>query len=134
MGTAGSGALYNAKVASLVPPAIAAAALNAGLPSTSVSAFVIALMSNNAKALATIPGVNADIIAASTLALKYAYAAVIKNLWEYILGFLSVAFIVCCFLKNPGKNMNDLIDAPLVTQHVEESHIVHDDQANKVEI
>lgn len=54
----------------------------------------------------------------------------IDVLAEYVLGFLSAAFVISCFLKNPGKNMNDLIDAPLVTQHVEEGHLVHD--ANKV--
>ena len=71
-----------------LPSYIVSAAVEAGLPTSSVVAFVTAVAKGNAKAAALVPGVNAAILGAAGQATKDAYA----YSYRYIVNLVLTAF------------------------------------------
>lgn len=67
-------AAFSTRLDSKLPSYVAAAAQKAGLPTTSLEAFVAAFATNDKSALAQIAGVTPNIIAAAAVALKQAFA------------------------------------------------------------
>ncbi len=68
------GAIFNNKIATALPEKVAAAALAAGLPATSLPQFIISLAAGDAATLESIPGVTPQIIAVGAQAMKEAFA------------------------------------------------------------
>ena len=92
---------------------IAKAAIRAGLPASSLKAFIGALTSNDAAALAKVPGVNPAIIQPSVAALKQAFADSLRVVYIIAAPFGVVACIACLFLGDMHKTMNYRVDAPV---------------------
>jgi hypothetical protein len=114
-------AIYSAAFTERLQPNIisqvSAAALRAGLPATSVEAFVAALAARNTAALATIHGVTPEIIAAGVAALKQALADSIRIVFIIAAPFGALACLLCCFLGDQSKEMNYRVDAPVEDLH-----------------
>ena len=108
-----------------LPKDVGAAALKAGLPTTSLREFIGALASNNTAALSKIPGVNPTIIASSLVALKHAFADSLRVVYIIATPFGALACIACLFLGDLRKTMNYRVDAPLEELH-HKAHRHHD--------
>lgn len=115
-------AAFSTRIGTDLPAYIAQAALKAGLPSTSLKAFVGALAGNDTAALSKIPGVTPAIIGAGVVALKQAFADSVRVVYEIAAPFGALACIACLFLGNLRKTMNYRVDAPVEDLHAKEHH------------
>lgn len=129
MFTAINSAVVNGRITKYVPSYVAKAAIRAGLPITSVPAFVGALASNNVTALPHIPGVTPLVIGAGVDALKHAFADGIRAVFMIAAPFGAVACIVCFFLGDMTNVMNYHVDAPMEDLHAKHHH---EEEASKV--
>ncbi|KAL8292408.1 hypothetical protein RQP46_001020 [Phenoliferia psychrophenolica] len=120
-GSAVLDAIINSKLKAL-PGNIGVAAINAGLPSTSVTALVTALAGGAPAALAAVPGINANIISAAVSASRNSYAKAYQAAFLSILPFIAVAILAIFMVKNVGELMTEHVEATVekgVTKHVE---------------
>ena len=100
-------------VGKLVPPAV----ISAGLPLSSVGAFVEALAAGDTAALAKIPGVTPAIIAAGVAALKQALANSLRVVFIIAAPFGALACVLCFALGDHSKTMTYRVDAPVEELH-----------------
>ena len=108
-----------------IPNYTAKAALGAGLPASSLPAFIKALAGADTAALPKIPGVTPKIIAAGVIALKQAFADSIRVVYIIAAPFGVLACLACFFLVDMRKTMNYHVDAPVEELHARPHH--HDD-------
>jgi hypothetical protein len=114
-----------------IPSYTAKAALSAGLPVSSLHAFVEALASGNTAALAKIPGVTPKIIGLGVAALKQALADSIRVVYIIAAPFGALACIACLFLGDLRKTMNYRVDAPVEDLHAKPHHHHGDHQGDQ---
>jgi Fungal trichothecene efflux pump (TRI12) len=117
--TAIYGAALTGRLKHRIPTYIAKAALSAGLPATSLEAFIDALVHGNTAALSNIPGLNPTIAALGVAALKQASADAVRVVYIIAAPFGALACVACLFLGDLRKIMNYHIDAPLEELHAE---------------
>ena len=119
-------AIYSAalttRLTDYIPKYVAEAALHAGLPKTSLPAFVGALASDNTAALPKIAGVTPIIIEAGVAALKQAFADGIRVVYIIAAPFGALACIGCFFLGDLTDTMTYRVDAPLEDLHAKHHH------------
>ncbi|KAI1623427.1 major facilitator superfamily domain-containing protein [Exophiala viscosa] len=115
-------AALNTKLDTNLPNDIGKAALKAGLPTTSLKAFITALAGGDTAALPTIPGVTPAIIGAGVVALKQAFADSIRVVYIIAAPFGALACIMCLFLGDLRKTMNYQVDAPVEDLHAKHHH------------
>lgn len=96
---------------------VSKAALKAGLPVTSVKAFVQALATKDTAALTHIQGVTPTIVAAGVQAVKQAFADSIRVIFIIAAPFGALACLLCWFLDDQSKEMNYRVDAPIEDLH-----------------
>ncbi|KAH8901206.1 MFS general substrate transporter [Thozetella sp. PMI_491] len=95
---------------------IAQAAINEGLPPSSVGRFIQAVTSHNEKALPGIPGVNPNIIQKGVAALLDTYVTAFRHVWIAAGAIVAVATILSVFLVDRQEELNMQIDAPLLIE------------------
>lgn len=100
-----------------IPAYVAKAAAQAGLPPSSIAAFVGALASQDTATLWGIPGVSPVIVGAGVAALKQAYADSVRVVFIIAAPFGVVACVGCLFLGDLRKTMNYSVDAPIEDLH-----------------
>jgi hypothetical protein len=122
--TAIYGAALNKSIAAKLPSYIAEAAESAGLPSSSIQAFVGA-MASKAPNVASIPGVTPDIIAAGAAAAERALADSFRIIYIIAVPFGVVAVILCFLLPNLSATMHYKIDAPMELFHARQKDSRH---------
>lgn len=86
----------------IVVPAV----LAAGLPLTSLEAFLTALGTGDQKALLAVPGVTPAIIGTGALTFQEAYAKAFKVVYLASIAFGSLAIIAALFAPNLDKRRN----------------------------
>lgn len=86
-------AIFRNKIASTTVSIVVPALIKAGLPATSVEAFLVAINSGAVTAVEAVPGVNAKIIGAGEVALVEAYT----NSFSYVF-YASIAFGGCAVI------------------------------------
>lgn len=111
--TAIYGAALNTQTAKRIPSYIASAAVQAGLPPTSVGGFVGALAGQDQAALASVPGVTPSIIGAGVAALMNALADSFRYVYIIAAPFGLVGVFLCYFLGDMTKTMHYKVDAPM---------------------
>jgi hypothetical protein len=116
--TAIYGAALTTRLNKYIPSYIGAAAENAGLPQSSLEAFVGALAIGDSISLSSIPGVTPTIINAGVVALKQAYADGLRVVYTIAAPFGALACIACFFLGDLTSVMNYAVDAPVEDLHV----------------
>ncbi|OQV09750.1 hypothetical protein CLAIMM_13839 [Cladophialophora immunda] len=116
------GAALSKNLSNKIPRYLAEAATKAGLPASSIPAFIGALAGGNQSGLSSIPGVNADIIAAGSEALKQAYADSIRTIFIIGAPFGALACALCFLLSSYKNMMSYRVEAP-----VEQLHAKHHD-------
>ena len=124
-------AAFSDRLKTKLPSYIAAAALKAGLPKSSLKAFAAALVGNDQAALVHIPGVTSAIISAGVAALKQTYADSVRVVFIIAAPFGVAAAISCWFLADMRKTMNYKVDAPMeeLTTKVPHKQISNDTSA-----
>lgn len=95
----------------------AKAALEAGLPQSSLAGFIKALTSGDTVALQNVAGVSSHITEAGVIALKQAYADGIRVVFIIAAPFGVLAIIACIFLGDVKSVMNYGVDAPVEDLH-----------------
>lgn len=103
-----------------IPSYVGKAAASAGLPVTSIPAFVKALASNQPEKLQAIPGVSPLIIANGVHALQQAYADGVRVVFIIAVPFGALSCILCFFLGDLRKIMSYHVDAPVEELHAKE--------------
>jgi hypothetical protein len=114
--------VVNNRLDKYIPSYVAKAAVRAGLPITSVPAFVGALASNNVTALPHIPGVTPLVIGSGVNALKHAFADGLRVVFMIAAPFGALACIACFFLGDMKAVMNYHVDAPMEDLHAKNHH------------
>jgi hypothetical protein len=99
--------------------------VKAGLPESSLEAFIEALASSNSTDLSSIQEITPAIIQSGAAGLKQAYADGLRVVYVIAAPFGAVECIACFFLGDLGSVMNYSVDAP-----VEDLHAKHHDEAN----
>jgi hypothetical protein len=115
-------AALNTRLTSNIPSYTAKAALSAGLPASSLPAFIKALAGGDTAALLKIPGVTPTIIGLGVAALKQAFADSLRVVYMIAAPFGALACIACLFLGNLRKTMNYSVDAPIEDLHAKPHH------------
>lgn len=100
----------------------AKAALGAGLPPSSLGAFIGALASGDTAALSKVPGVTPKVIALGVAALKQAFADALRVVYIIAAPFGALACIACLFLGDMRETMNYRVDAPVEDLHAKPHH------------
>lgn len=115
--TAINSTVLNQRLNAYIPSYIAAAAISAGLPPTSLQAFIPALLSQSQALLAQVPGVSNEIIGAAAGALKTAYADGIRVVFIIAAPFGLLACIASLLLGDLSSKMTYIVEAPVEELH-----------------
>ncbi|KAK6397840.1 hypothetical protein LTR65_005088 [Meristemomyces frigidus] len=115
--TAAFSAALSTRVAKYIPAYVPKAALGAGLPPSSIPAFIVALTGGDTAAISQVPGVTPVVIAAGVAALKQAFADGIRVVYIIAVPFGVVACIACFFVGDLRNVMNYRVDAPVEDLH-----------------
>jgi hypothetical protein len=111
--TAIYGVTLNTRLNKYIHGYVAEAAMEAGLPTSSVEAFVKAIADSNFESLSGIKGVNPAITSAGVAALKQAFADGIRAVYMIAAPFGALACVACFFLGDLKSVMNYSVDAPV---------------------
>lgn len=104
--------VFSGKLTSRLPEYVGRFAVNAGLDVNSAPEFVTAFLTNTS-ALATIPGVDQEIISAATMGTRWAYADSLKYVWYTTIGFGVLSIVAAAALPNNRKYLTNRIAAQL---------------------
>ncbi|CAK7200126.1 hypothetical protein SEUCBS139899_002816 [Sporothrix eucalyptigena] len=96
-------------IADQVPPAL----VDAGLPSSSVEAFLSAVAVGTSEAFAAVPGATASIIAVGMRAYKVANSDAYRTVYLTTIAFSSLAMVMTLFAPNTEKYMTSKVVATL---------------------
>lgn len=121
-GSAVLDSIINSKYTSDYAPTVSNAAIQAGLPSSSVPALLKAFASGTG--FSTIPGISPAILAAATDASHEVYASAYRLAWSSIIPFVVLAIVAIIFLKGVKE---------LMTEHVEAT-VEKDEQVEKLAV
>ena len=121
-GSAVLDAIINSRLASSYAPQVSTAAVQAGLPVSSVPNLLSALGSGDVAALNDVEGVNATVIEAAAGASQWAYARAYNVAWASVSPFVVLAIICVVCLKGVKE---------LMTEHVEASVELTKDERRK---
>ncbi|KAJ5762326.1 uncharacterized protein N7511_005708 [Penicillium nucicola] len=115
--TAIASAALNSRLEKYIPTYTVKAALEAGLPKSSLVEFIKALSSEDTTALQGVAGVTPHIVQAGVMALKQAYADGIRVVFIIAAPFGVVAILAAIFLGDLKSVMNYGVDAPVEHLH-----------------
>lgn len=104
-------------IGSMIPPAVE----NAGLPASSVAAFITALSSGDTTALQAVPGISPAIIAAGTNAYQLASAASYRTVFLSTIAFSGIGIIFSIFLPNIDHLLTSEVSTTLHSGKAEEA-------------
>jgi hypothetical protein len=110
-------------IADMVPAAV----VDAGLPAKSVPAFLTAFTAGSASALAKIPKITPQIIAAGTVAYKDAYAKAFSTVYLVTIAFSGIGIIISFFAPNIEDRMTNKIAAAIVKAEPIKEEILKED-------
>lgn len=108
--------IINNKIASTYASSVGAAAVEAGLPSSSVGLLLTALAAGNVTALSELPGTNSNVLPAAINASHWAYAKAYNLAWASITPFIVLAIVAVACLKGVKELMTEKVEATV--EHV----------------
>lgn len=106
--------VLQSKAAQFIPEAVAASALSAGLPASSLQEFILILTGTlTTTPVTAVPGVNADIITQSTLAMKNAYLRAFRYIWYAAIPFMFIGLVASLACKDVSALQGAFPRSPL---------------------
>ena len=112
------------KLGKFIPEYVTPAALNAGLPSSSLTSLYANL---TAGTLSKVPGINAEIIAAVGAANSAAAAEAFKYVWYSVIAFALFSVIAACLTINYGDYLTDEVARKMHGAMVGDRGIINSD-------
>ena len=106
-------AIINGKLNSNYAKDVGNAAMNAGLPESSVDAFLQALQDESGSGISSVPGLNEDITQEAVNASQLVYAAAYRLAWSSIIPFVVLAIVALACLRNVKDLMTEKVEAPI---------------------
>lgn len=92
--------IFKNKAAHYVAADVVPALANAGLPPSSIPAFLAAAATGSESAFLKVPGINTKIIEVGVAALEGAYAHAFRITWLATLAFGLLSVLAACFSRN----------------------------------
>lgn len=122
-GTAVIYAVINSRIASHYAGDVGAAAIDAGLPSSSVAALLKAMKGSTAVAVKwrTIPGATEDIMKAAWAASYWSYARAYRLGWWSVVPFVALATISVASMRGVKELMTERVEATVERESEDES-------------
>lgn len=111
LGSAVLNTIINNKLGKSYANAVGGAAVQAGLPVTSIGPLLAALARGEPAAIQAVPGISPAIIGEAMNASHTVYAAAYRLAWSSIIPFVVLALICVCFLKDVSHLMTGHIEA-----------------------
>jgi hypothetical protein len=105
--------VLNNRIASTIPAQVPPALVKAGLPSTSVGAFIAAVSVGTDAAFAAVPGISAEIKTIGVDAYKVASADAYRTVFLTTCAFSGIGLILSFFAPDVGTRMNHDVVATL---------------------
>lgn len=115
-GSAVLNAIIEGKLKSSYAAKVGEAAMEAGLPQSSIPDLLQALQTGSSQALTNVSGGNADIIASAENASHWAYAHAYRLAWSSIIPFVVIAIVCVAFLKGVKDLMTEKVEASVEPQ------------------
>lgn len=109
------------RLAEVVPSKVGAAVVEAGLPKSSLTAFLQALQLGTAEAFSKVPGISATIIQKGILANKLAYIASFRTVYLVSITFAGLGIIASLFTPNMKRFLNAKVATVLDADQVGEA-------------
>ena len=110
-------AIFSPRVKSRLPAYVAQAVIVAGLPQSSVPAFVGDIALGNIAGLSSIPGATPAIIIAGIAAYKQAFVDSARIIYIIAASFGALAVLLCVFMGRMRDRMDYRVDAPVEVLH-----------------
>jgi len=110
-GSAVLDAIINNYIASHLAKEVGGAAINAGLPSSSVKALLTAFSAGTG--FDTVPGLNSTILAAATFQRQWTYTHAYRLAWSSIIPFVVLAIVAVACTKSVKHMMTEHVQAPV---------------------
>ncbi|KAK7890531.1 hypothetical protein LTR67_007739 [Exophiala xenobiotica] len=107
------GALFSQGLSKNLFPKVAQAVIPLGVSEETVGPLIADLSAGSAEAALKLPGVTVDVLAAAGEALKSAYVVGFRDVYICAAAFAALGLAATVFLKDPRKEFNAKIDAPL---------------------
>lgn len=104
-------AIIDGKLKSSYAVEVGAAAMDAGLPESSVPDLLQALQTGTSQALRDVPESNDDIVASAVNASQWVYAKAYRLAWSSIIPFVVIAIVCVAFLKGVKELMTEKVEA-----------------------
>ena len=104
-------AIIQGKLKSSYAAEVEKAAIDAGLPQSSVPDLLEALRTGTSEALRSVPGGNGDVIASAVNASQWVYARAYRLAWSSIIPFVVIAVLCVGFLESVKEVMTDTVEA-----------------------
>lgn len=102
-------AILQSRVTTNLPRDITSAAVNAGLPDSSVAAAIAAVANGTTAAFDAVPGMNATIEAAILNGVKTAYSSSFSTVYLASIAFAAIAIIASFFTSDIDKQMSNYV-------------------------
>ncbi|KAH8691682.1 putative siderophore iron transporter, partial [Talaromyces proteolyticus] len=96
--------ILRARASESIPLRVLAAVERFNLPLSRVDGLIVALSSSNATSLATYP---ANVVAAGTLAIRWAYSDSLAYVWYASIPFCVIACLACLFVRDPSPYLTN---------------------------
>jgi hypothetical protein len=113
---------FNQRLTAKIPSYLAKAVIMAGLPPSSVEAFIGAFLARKQAALMQIPGVTPAVLGAAGAAFQRAFADSVRIVYIIAAPFGFVACVLCLLLPNFRDRMDYVVEAPLEDLHKRHKH------------
>jgi hypothetical protein len=110
-------AALNDRLAIKIPGNVSSAVVGAGLPESSLAAFVPAIAGNMPDQLAGIPGVTPNIVQAAVGGLMRALADSFRIIFIIAAPFGALGIVMCYFIGDLSGKMDSQVDAPVEELH-----------------
>lgn len=121
-GAAVLNSIINGYVKSHYAENVGGAAVDAGLPASSVPTLITGMRTNNRTLLASIDGLTPPILADAVDAGHWTYAHAYRLAWSSIIPFVVLAIVAVYFLRDVKQLMTDRVEATVEkADHIQET-------------
>lgn len=110
-------AVFSARLESRLPAYVGPAVVKAGLPRSSVAAFLGDLAHSNTAGLPSVPGATPAIIAAGRAAYQQAFVDSARVIYIIAAPIGGLAFVLCFFMASMRNYMDCRVEAPVEILH-----------------
>ncbi|KAJ5106234.1 hypothetical protein N7456_002909 [Penicillium angulare] len=121
-------AILDNRIAETLPDDVSAAALNAGLPKSSLTDLLTAVSAGSASAMEAVPGISDKIILIVTSATKTAYSQAYRTVFLASIAFGGLAIVAAFFSVPMDDKLNNAVAAKLSETGASQEELTHNEK------